>query len=88
MRLLDDEMCCDQIKLKLNSLINVPHANPIEKWEKLKTGIVKYIQNIARQRANEEKLTIASLSEKINDYEENMPLSALDYEMYLKQKQI
>ena len=49
--------------------------NPKEKWEILKTRIKKQSIKFSRNKSSEEKLIISALSEKVNQYEENLPLT-------------
>ena len=51
-----------------------------------KTCKVDKLKQLARESASVQSLVIANLSEQVNNYEENMPLSSIDLELYNKTK--
>ena len=51
---------------------------PIERWEKLKVRIKKKTQKYTRNKSSEQKQIICSLSEAINQLEDNLPLNEKD----------
>ena len=61
----------EEIMVNLELLHN---KKPKEKWEILKQRIKKYSVDYARKKASEQKIIIAQLSEKVNDYESRLPL--------------
>ena len=52
-----------------NKLQEYQDMEPKRKWELLKFGIANHTQNWARDHANEKKLIIAQLYEKVNELE-------------------
>ena len=50
-------------------------TNPKLRWEQLKSRVKKTSIDFARRSSSEQKLIIAQLSEKVNEYEANLPLS-------------
>ena len=51
---------------------------PIELWETIKKRIKTTTINYCRNRSSEERLIISQLSEKVNEYESNLPLNLAD----------
>ena len=57
-----------------------------EKWEYLKTRIISKTKEFARKISAEDKLIIAQLSEKVNEYETSMPLNEEDDRLLYESK--
>ena len=51
------------------------NKNPQEKWELIKKHIKKTTVEFSKQKIGQDKLIIANLSEKLNEYESNLPLN-------------
>ena len=49
------------------------YKTPCQRWEHIKTRIKKSSIQYSKQRTSEQKLTIAQLTEKLNDYESKLP---------------
>ena len=60
--------------------------NPSERWELLKKKVKTFSVQYAREQVREDRIIIANLSEKVNEYEENLPLNRDDDELYEKTK--
>ena len=60
--------------------------NPVEKWEIVKTRVKKATKKFSRQNSSVEKITIANLSEKVNEYESNLPLPEDEDRIYQETK--
>ena len=56
--------------------------DPIERWITLKKRIIKYLKQAARRRADEKRLLISQLAEKITLYEETFPLNQHEFRIY------
>ena len=57
-----------------NSLTSNADLNPISKWEKLNSDVVKTAINFSRRNQSEKRLVISQLLEIVGDLEENLPL--------------
>ena len=72
-----------KVSFELQKLIQCSENMPIiNRWDYIKKKIRGKLQQISRESASEEKLAIAQLSEKKNDFEENMPLQQKDQVIY------
>ena len=69
-----------------NNLLSTQDLTPIEVWEALKKKIKSTSQEFARTRSRDQKLVLAQLSEKVNEYEENLPLPHADDIIYEQTK--
>ena len=77
--LLREKDYVDKINLEIQQTIDsMQHKDPRVIWEKLKQRIKEATIRYSRQKSSEEKLVIAQLSEKINEYEANLPLCQED----------
>ena len=54
---------------------NTSHVEATQRWQDLKTKLVYVTKQYSRQKVAEDKLIIAQLSEKVNEYEERLPLN-------------
>ena len=54
---------------------------PIERWENLKARISKVTKNFAKTNASDNKLIISQLSERVNEYESQLPLKEDKYKL-------
>ena len=81
--LIDDDdtrsAIADRLKVLCDSM---QEDNATQKWLYVKSGIKKYCQELSRKVASEEKQIIANLSEKLSDYEDNLPLDRVQTEIY------
>ena len=66
------QMINDEIELTINSMTQ---SNPAILWEKLKKRVKEISIKYARNKGNQDSLVIAQLSEKVNEYEANLPLT-------------
>ena len=72
-----------EIKFTLSSSSSM---DPISKWEKLKERVKKATCRFARSLASENQLVISNLAEKVNNYEERLPLEEDEDKMYYETK--
>ena len=56
------------------TLVATEQKQPIERWEIVKSRVKKKAREYAKNSTLESKLVIAQLSEKVNEYEANLPL--------------
>ena len=85
--ILENEEHKISIAEELQKLINASAGKrAVDRWEYIKSKIAKYIKELSKRCADEKKNTIASLCEKVQEYEENFPLSEVNYEAYLNTK--
>ena len=85
--LLQDKTFVDKVNKEICVTIEAAAAkNPVELWECLKLRIKKAAQNYSRQKSSESKVIIANLSEKVNQYEEMLPLDQEDDDLYEQTK--
>ena len=62
------------------------HESSKEKWEYIKTRVKKRSIEFSRNKSSQEKLIISELSEKVNEYEANLPLVKDIDDLYEKKK--
>ena len=68
------------------SILSSAQKNPSQRWELVKKQIKKSAVEYARKRSSEQKVVISNLSEVVNWYEENLPLTEEDDDLYEKSK--
>ena len=68
------------------SLGILENNNPCDKWETLKKRIRKQAQRFSRESAAQQKLVIAQLSEKVNEYEARLPLTEDEDKLWINTK--
>ena len=73
----------EELRSSINSSIN---KKPTELWEILKERIKKTTQRFTRENKSKEKLIIGQLSEKVNEYEERLPLQEDEDKLYMDTK--
>ena len=61
--------------------------NPLQRWEYIKSSIKKATGDFSRNKAQIDKIIIANLSEKVNEYESNLPLNVDEDRLYENTKQ-
>ena len=83
--LLNDREYVQQINNLLDSM-TYEDSDPVLKWESIKRKVKQKSVEIARNKVKEEKIVIANLSEKINEYESQLPLNRQEYDMLEKTK--
>ena len=59
---------------------------PDHRWELIKKEIKKIATKYARERVCEEKIVIAQLAEKVNEYEVSFPLNKEEHDLWQKTK--
>ena len=59
---------------------------PIDRWVAIKERITKVLKAASRRNAGELQLLISQLSEATAFYEDNMPLSESDTDVYIRTK--
>ena len=84
--LLQDSTFVQQMNRKLLDMKGAAHNDPKEKWEDMKRKIKKISSEYARQKSSEDRLVISALSEKVNEYEANLPLREDDHRLWLRSK--
>ena len=62
------------------------NKSQIERWETLKSRVKKASIDFSKQQSSEDKLIISHLSELVNDYEANLPLTEDDDKLLLQTK--
>ena len=67
-----------------STLCSSKEKDSTTKWELLKSRVKKVASDYAKSVSSQDKLTIAALSEKVNEYEETFPLNREDLELYTK----
>ena len=72
----DIQLCLDSYR----------YREPCDLWETLKKEIKKSAVKFSRENASEQKLIIAHLSEKVNEYESSLPLSREENRIYEETK--
>ena len=77
------EVINKQLQVDLELLKN---KEPKERWERLKKRIKKETIEYSKSKASEEKIIISQLSEKVNEYEANLPLTEQDDQLLLESK--
>ena len=86
-QLLHKQEYVDMMRAEIEKPIEATHQkNPSRKWEKLKTRIKQATVAFSRRNAAEDKLVISQLSEKVNEYESNLPLNREEDEMLERTK--
>ena len=66
----------------INTIESLSNKTPKDKWECLKIRIRKAATNFSRQKASQDKIIIANLSEKVNEYEAQLPLTEEEDNLY------
>ena len=80
--LLQDKCYLEQLNKKLVEFISLnTNVNPKERWEKLKIEVKNFSKNFSKCKSRQDKLIISQLSEKVNEYESNLPLDEKDYKL-------
>ena len=77
------ESCTAVIKKEINC---TQDWQPIERYLRIKHQAIKFLKDKSRQIADTRVLTIAQLSEHLNEYEERMPLAREEMDVYLATK--
>ena len=73
----------EEIQSSLSSTVQKP---PQQTWEILKARIKKATIKFSRTTASETSLVVAELLEKVNEYEERLPLDEQEHELWQKTK--
>ena len=82
---LRDKAYVDGMNRELdNSIRSLSDKSPTQLWESIKKRIKKFSVNYAKTRVQEEKIIIANLAEKVNEYESSLPLTEEDDELLEK----
>ena len=68
------------------TLESVIHKEPMEKWEVLKERIKKTSIEYSKSKSSEDKLVLAQLSESVNEFEANFPLTQEQDKIYMETK--
>ena len=85
--LLRQKATIEKIGTKIDELLgNLQKKSIITDWDQFKTDIAKYCQNLSRTNADDKKIAISQLCEKVNEYEENFPLEETDLNLYEQSK--
>ena len=61
--------------------------DPVNRWECIKKRIKKATTQYSRMNISEQKLILANLSEKVNEYKRQLPLNEQEDQLYEKTKQ-
>ena len=61
-------------------------TDPLQRWSNFKAQIAKFLQETCRKAAEEDKQTVANLSEIIDEYEASRPLKESDTVLYNRTK--
>ena len=69
-----------------NTKILCHHKNPADTWETIKTRIGKIAWKYAKEKVSEDKLIIAQLSERVNEYESRFLLNKEEDNLLLETK--
>ena len=78
-QLLKDKSFLEKMNIEIDTTLELlKDKDPIVKWEKIKERIKKVSQKYTRTKTGEDQLIISQLMEKIQDYEENLPLTQED----------
>ena len=78
----------DMINKEIQKTIETTHLKKSkERWEILKKRIKKVSLNFSKKMSSENKLIVANLSEKVNEYEANFPLNEDEDKIYIKTKE-
>ena len=84
---LQNSTFVEYMNKELDQTISSSHQKePMEKWEIIKKRIKTASTKFARAKTNEQKLVIAQLSEKVNEYEERLPLDQDEDNLYEQTK--
>ena len=85
--LLEQEHLINNIRSRLLALSDeTQDMDKIARWTYIKAKITQHLKELSRTTAQEEKLIISQLCEKVGDYEQNMPLNEHDLDMYYRSK--
>ena len=85
--LLQNKDYIDYMNDELDKAINsMTQKSPIEKWESIKARIKKATLRYSRNKAGLDKLLLAQLSEKVNEYEAHFPLPEVEDKLYEQTK--
>ena len=80
--LLKNQNFLNNIEQELTKTLELTDQHdPCMRWEKLKQRIKKAAINFSKKQSSEDKLIIAQLSEKVNEYEARLPLSETEYKL-------
>ena len=86
--LLQDKEYLQMMNSELDSILTSTEMKPPkDRWSIIKMRIKKSTVNFSRNKNRQEQYVIAELTEKVNEYEDNMPLEQNDYLLYSKTKQ-
>ena len=81
--LLRDRNYLDTINTEIaKTLILTKEKTRKEAWETIKSRIKKASTSYARNKTSQEKLAISNLAEKVNEYEERLPLNREETQLY------
>ena len=85
--LLQNQEFLETMNIEIDKTMNLTQDdNPLIRWEKLKKRIKKITIEFSRKKTSEEKIVIANLSEKVNEYETRLPLNKNEDELLQKTK--
>ena len=70
-----------------STLVSSIEKDPTERWEIIKKRIKEVTVKFSRKNVSEEKLIIGQLSEKVNEYEERLPLVEEEDRIYMNTKE-
>ena len=73
----------EELELCINS---TEEKSPEKRWEIIKKRIKKYSVEFSRKKSSVDRLVIANLSEKVNEYEAKLPLTKEEDELWTKTK--
>ena len=72
---LQNKEFVEKMNLEIETTLQATNnQSPIGKWETLKKRIKKFAQNFVRNSVTQDKIVIAQLSERVNEYESRLPL--------------
>ena len=85
--LLQKKEFVEQMNQEIESTLQASSQNSsMETWEILKNRIRKTAKSFAKKNSSTDKLIIAQLSEKINDYESRLPLTQEEDQLWAETK--
>ena len=84
-KILDNESYKRRIEDKLDKLLTeTSNLPPDERWLKIKKDITVFMKNLARTNAEDTKIAMAQLAERISLFEDCFPLNETDMDLYIK----